>query len=99
MLPFHLDEILAQVAATTDISATFVQYGALGVIAFLALIAVRVLFQREVKALDHERQRADRLEEELRKLNATIQDRYVGTLADATRVMGDVLDSLKDQRR
>jgi hypothetical protein len=98
VFPIPLDFIIAQ-AAAVDVSATFVQYGALGVIAFLALIAVRVLFQREVKALDHERLRADRLEEELRKLNATIQDRYVGTLAEATRVMGDVLDSLKDNRR
>lgn len=86
-------------AVGTDVSSTFVQYGALGVIAFLALIAVRVLFQREVRALDHERDRADRLEEELRKLNAAIQERYVGTLADATRVMGDVLDSVREQRR
>lgn len=82
-----------------DVSATFIQYGALGVIAFLALMAVRVLFQREVRALDHERERADRLEEELRKLNSTIQERYVGTLSEATRVMGDVLDTLKDKRR
>lgn len=91
-------DLFAQ-ASTADVGATFIQYGALGVIAFLALIAVRVLFQREVRALDHERERADRLEEELRKLNATIQERYVGTLAEATRVMGDVLDTVKDKRR
>lgn len=91
--------ILAQTATSVDIGSTFVQYGALGVIAFLALIAVRVLFQREVRALDHERERADRLEEELRKLNSTLQERYVGTLAEATRVMGDVLETMKDKRR
>lgn len=95
----HILSMLIAQTSNLDVSATFVQYGALGVIAFLALIAVRVLFQREVKALDHERGRADRLEEELRKLNATIQDKYVGTLSEATRVMGDVLDSLKDNRR
>lgn len=97
-MELSLSLILAQ-ATATDVSATFIQYGALGVIAFLALVAVRVLFQREVRALDHERERADRLEEELRKLNATIQERYVGTLADATRVMGDVLETMKDKRR
>src|SRR5688500_4800273 len=95
----HILSMLAQAATGVDVSATFVQYGALGVIAFLVLMAVRVLFQREVRALDHERERADRLEEELRKLNATIQERYVGTLADATRVMADVLDTMKDKRR
>ena len=86
-------------AATTALGgvdgATLVQYGALGVIAALALGAVRVLFQREVSAHDLERQRADRLEEGLRRLNATIQDRYISTLTDATRVMGEVLDYLR----
>ncbi len=95
----HLLDMIAAQAAGVDVSATFIQYGALGAIALLALLAVRVLFQREVRALDHERERADRLEEELRKLNSTIQERYVVTLAEANRVMGDVLDSLKDQRR
>lgn len=98
MFPLDLTFTLAQAATGVDVSATFIQYGALGVIAFLALIAVRVLFQREVRALDHERERADRLEEELRKLNATIQERYVGTLSEATRAMGDVLDSLRNKR-
>lgn len=95
----HLLDMIAAQAAGVDVSATFIQYGALGAIALLALLAVRVLFQREVRALDHERERADRLEEELRKLNSTIQERYVVTLAEANRVMGDVLDSMKDHRR
>jgi hypothetical protein len=90
--------MLAQAVSGIDVGSTFVQYGALGVIAFLALMAVRVLFQREVRALDHERERADRLEEELRKLNATIQERYVGTLSEATRAMSDVLDTVRKQR-
>lgn len=87
---------LAQTAVDTS---TLIQYGALGVIAALALGAVRVLFGREVKAHDLERQRADRLEEEVRKLNATIQDRYIATLTDATRVMVEVLAHLKREIR
>lgn len=88
---------LAQAGA--DTTAVFVQYGALGIIALLALGAVRVLFQREVKALDLERQRADRLEDELRRLNATVQERYMSTLTEATRVMGDVLDAQRAKPR
>jgi 16S rRNA C967 or C1407 C5-methylase (RsmB/RsmF family) len=88
---------LAQAGA--DTTTVFVQYGALGVIALLALGAVRVLFQREVKALDLERQRADRLEDELRRLNATVQERYMSTLTEATRVMGDVLDAQRAKPR
>lgn len=94
----HFFTWLAQAAAADTTTSIFIQYGALGVIAMLALGAVRVLFQREVKALDLERQRADRLEEELRKLNATVQERYVSTLADATRAMSELLDHLRNGR-
>jgi hypothetical protein len=51
-----------------------------------------------VKAHDLERSRADRLEEELRRLNATVQDRYVSTLIDATKTMSDILDHMRGQR-
>lgn len=80
-------------------TSTLIQYGALGIIAALALAAVRVLFQREVNAHDLERQRADRLEDELRKLNTTVQDRYIQTLSEATRVMGEVVDYLRRENR
>lgn len=80
---------LAQTGASTE--AVFVQYGALGVIALLALVAVRILFARVTATADLERARADRLEEELRKLNATIQERYVTTLSEATRAISAAL--------
>lgn len=88
-------------AQSADVTSVFVQYSALGVIALLALGAVRVLDQRAVRALDLERQRADRLEEELRKLNAAVQERYVTTLTEASRVMSDVLETVRsrDERR
>lgn len=89
--------VLAQ--AGVDTSSIFIQYGAIGLIALLALGAVRVLFQREVKALDLERQRADRLENELRLLNSTVQERYMTVLGEATRVMSDVLETTKDRPR
>jgi hypothetical protein len=73
----------------------FLQYGALGVVAALALGAVKVLFGRVEQALDLERQRADRLEEELRTLNRTVQERYVSTLTESTLAMGELLDHLK----
>lgn len=88
--------VLAAAAPAT--SSVFVQYGALGCIALLALGAVRVLFQRETKAHDLERQRADRLEEEIRRLNATVQDKYLTTLAEATKTMSELLDHMRGQR-
>lgn len=76
---------------SSDPGSIFLQYGPLGVIALLALLAVKVLFDREAKALDLERQRNEALSEELRKLNAAIQDRYLTTLAEATTAIGDAL--------
>lgn len=82
---------------TTEV---FVQYGALGVIALLALVAVRVLFARVTATADLERARADRLEEELRKLNAAVQERYVATLSEATRAIAVALAAQqKDDHR
>jgi hypothetical protein len=80
---------LAQAGSGT--TEVFVQYGALGVIALLALVAVRVLFARVTATADLERARADRLEEELRKLNAAVQERYVATLSEATRAISVAL--------
>jgi len=67
------------VANVSDIGLLY-QYGGLVFLSVVALAAVRVLFSREAKSLDLERERADRLQEELRKLNATIQDRFVPAL-------------------
>jgi hypothetical protein len=85
------------------------QYGALGVLALVCLISVRVLFERlskntekaleEVRRIyDNEKDRADRLEEQLRQLNETMRTDYVNVLqrasqamADANRAVGDAL--------
>jgi len=69
------------------------------VIALLALGAVRVLFQRETKSLDLERQRADRLEEELRRLNASIHDKYVPALERATTAIAQALETMRKDGR
>ena len=89
------------------------QYGALGVLALVCLISVRVLFERlsrnTEKALEeikriyvNEKARADRLEEELRKLNETMRTDYVTVLqnasqaiADANRAVGDALAAVR----
>lgn len=71
------------------------QYGAIGLIAILALAAVRVLFKREVDAHQQETARADRLEIELRKLNETVQQQYLTVLAQATSAMSEAFDVMK----
>jgi hypothetical protein len=82
-------------ANTTAVDSSFLQYGAIGLIAIIALAAVRVLFKRETEAYDRERARADRLEAELMKLNLAIQERYLIALNDATRAVADTLAKLR----
>ncbi len=76
--------LLAQGA---DTASVLVQYGALGVLTLLALGAVRVLFQRETKALDLERERANELQRELNRLNNTIQEKFVPALERSSQMM------------
>jgi peptide subunit release factor 1 (eRF1) len=73
------------------------QYGAVGVIATLAFGAVRVLFARVEKEQQRERDRADRLEAELRDLNKTIHTSYSAVLNDATRAVAEALAFLRRQ--
>lgn len=75
------------IAAEDPITGVLVQYGAVGVIAMLGIIVSRVLFNRLNQALDREIARADRLEEELRKLNDTVRTEYVTTLASAAHAI------------
>jgi F0F1-type ATP synthase membrane subunit b/b' len=87
----------------SDAAPVFIQYGALGAIALLALYAVVKLFARVTSAADAavaaERARADRHEEELRRLNTTVQEKLLPILVQATQVLGDVLVELREERR
>ena len=83
----------------TEADASLLQYGAIGIIAAIALGAVRVLFKRETTAYDREKDRADRLEAELTKLNSAIQERYLVALNDATRAVADALTKLTQMKR
>jgi hypothetical protein len=78
------------------VTDTLIQYGAVGVVALMALAAVRVLFIRMTASLDRETARADRLEEELRRLNDTIRTEYAGTLARTTQVVADATRAVSD---
>lgn len=82
-------------ALADPIDAAFLQYGAVGLVALIALIAVRVLFRRETEAYEREKNRADRLEAELTKLNTAIQERYLLALQDATRAVADALNKMR----
>lgn len=72
------------------------QYGALGVLALVGILAAKVMFDRLQNANEtlreyyqNEKERADRLEEELRLLNQTMRTDYVTVLASASQAMLD----------
>lgn len=91
--------MLPLLVEVSEADASLLQYGAVGVIAIIALAAVRVLFKRETAAYDREKDRADRLEAELTKLNQAIQERYLVALNDATKAVADALAKLTQVRR
>lgn len=83
-------------AAPTD---GLLQYGAIGLLALLALYAVNKLFARQVSAHDKDIARADRLENELRQQNRVIQDRLVVELTRAAEVMSAFLAQQQQQQQ
>ena len=72
---------LTQAAEASD---AFLQYGAIGAIAVLALFAVRYLFQRQVQAHERDIARAERAERQLGELNDLIRTQLVVQLTRAT---------------
>ncbi len=90
-------------SADDPVTGVLIQYGAVGVIAILGILVSRTLFNRLQEALNRETSRADRLEEELRKLNEAVRTEYVTTLAAANHAMNDasraVADALTAVRR
>lgn len=83
--------------------AVFLQYGAIGAIALMALFAVRTMFGKLQATYDREKERADRLEDELRRLNEMVRNDYVTTISKASQAMSDanraVADALAAVRR
>lgn len=80
--------LLAQAA---DGPGILYQYGAIGVVLLGAIYAMRTLFNEKVKAHDLDRQRADRMEAEVHRLNALIQDKMLPVLGEATKIISEAL--------
>ncbi len=86
-----LPPAVALVVAAESTDQPLLQYGAVGILAAFALLAVRVLFMREVAAHDRERERADRLEAQLQHQNELIQERFVTTLQQAAQAIQEAM--------
>jgi hypothetical protein len=79
---------LAQAADPTSI---LVQYGAVGVLAVVGLIGVKILFQQQLAAYQRERDRADRLEQELRALNVDVREQVMPALTRSTEAVTEAM--------
>lgn len=79
-----------------DTTPILAQYGALGVMVVFAGLIIRVLFQRTTEAYERERERADRMEQEVQRLNELIQEKMLPILHEATRAISE---ALHEQRR
>jgi hypothetical protein len=77
--------------AQVDVVNPILQYGAIGIVALIALYAVSKLFARQVAAHDKDIARADRLEAELREQNKVIQEKLVVQLTLATEAIATLL--------
>lgn len=75
------------------------QYGAVGFLATVGLIAVVVLWRRISAIADAERARADRLEAELLAQNSRVSNEFSGVLVRATEAMREVTDMLRHRDR
>lgn len=85
----------AQSGPPTTVSLWW-QYGAIGAFVMLALAAVRVLFNRLIAINERETARADRLEEELRKLNETVRNEYLSTIANSSQAISEANRAITD---
>jgi hypothetical protein len=95
------------------VSAALVQYGAVGILAVAGIVVSKILFNRWSEAqqqelhrmeevTDRERERGDRLEAELSRLNGAVRDDYLHTIQRASDAMGaanravaDALDAVR----
>jgi hypothetical protein len=84
-------------------TSVLLQYGAVGAIALIALIGVRIMFGKLTEQMEREKERGDRLEQELLKLNEAVRGEYLNTISRASQAITEatraVADSLAAARR
>lgn len=76
----------------------FLQYGALGLLALVCVIAVRALFKQNQEFTQRETERADRHEAALSDLNKTVQDTIIPAALDMVTTTKALIDLLAQER-
>lgn len=81
----------------TDLIGSLLQYGAVGVLAALALTGVVVLWRREVAGADRERELNAQLRQEIKELNGVLQN-YLLTMPRASAGIEQATTTLRTLR-
>jgi hypothetical protein len=81
-------------AQNTAVSDALLQYGAVGILAAVALYIASVLFKQQTVARQREVIRADKAEEQLIELNKIIREQLVVQLTRATDSISKVTEML-----
>lgn len=88
-------------ATPADPGSSFLQYGALGALALILLGVTRYLYKGQADAWRQRAElaeaRADRAEQALAALNATVQERTMRALDEATRAVAEALSRRRDR--
>lgn len=84
-------QLLAAASTGIDLSQPLAQYSAVGVLASAAMFWAWTLYKQAQDNMKRERERADRLEAEIAKLNADIHTKYIPVLTRVTDVLQDFL--------
>lgn len=88
--------------AGVDPTSSLVQFGALGILAALAIVAVRVLFKQmettHADVLKRERERADRYEQALDALNKDVREQVMPALTRSTEAVNEAIRLVRGNR-
>jgi len=79
-------------------ASAFLQYGAIGLLALIAVLAVFKLWSRHEKAYEQEVARGDRLEAELLALNKLMSEQ-LAEFVRASEAIRDVVELVRSSRR
>ncbi len=85
-----------------EVIGVLVQYGALGVLALVAILAARVLFNQVQADKQRETERADRNEQALNELNKVVQEKVIPAALDmvsTTKALIELMAQERNRRR
>jgi len=83
--------VLAAGSSPLDLTNPLIQYGAVGCLALASLFWAWTLYKSAQESVKRERERADRLEAEIQKLNNDIHEKYIPVLTRVTDALQSFL--------